>query len=279
MEEVEVGQLLARRGEHDRLAGHLGDRQRGATPGVAVELGEDHAVVADAVEERLGGGDGVLADHRVDDEEHLVGLDGVPDVGGLLHHLGVDAEAAGGVDDDDVVQLAPRLLDGVTSHGHRVADQAAEIRVIGNTALPTGNRQSTKQTEYTYGLMMHMSKSLGVNCTYCHNSRSFAEWDTSTPQRATAWYGIRMARDLNTTYLDPLAGVYPANRLGPTGDVPKLNCATCHQGAFKPMYGASMLATHPELAGVRAALAAPAAPAPAAPTASAADAAASGPAR
>lgn len=130
-------------------------------------------------------------------------------------------------------------------------DATNDIRVIGATALPTGNRKSTKQTEYTYGLMMHMSQALGVNCTYCHNSRSFAEWDTSTPQRATAWYGIRMMRDLNTTYLDPLAGVYPANRLGPTGDSPKANCTTCHQGAFKPMYGASLLKTHPELAGVR----------------------------
>jgi photosynthetic reaction center cytochrome c subunit len=137
-------------------------------------------------------------------------------------------------------------------------DQPNEIRVVGPTALPTGNRQSVKQTEFTYGLMMHMSQSLGVNCTYCHNTRSFASWDSSTPQRATAWYGIRMARDLNTAYLDPLAGVFPANRLGPTGDVPKLNCATCHQGAFKPLYGAKLLQSHPELAGVRAAVAAPA---------------------
>jgi photosynthetic reaction center cytochrome c subunit len=133
-------------------------------------------------------------------------------------------------------------------------DQPNEIRVVGTTALPTGNRQSTKQAEFTYGLMMHMSQSLGVNCTYCHNTRSFASWDASTPQRATAWYGIRMTRDLNTQYLDPLAGVYPPNRLGPTGDVPKANCATCHQGAYKPLYGASMLKTHPELAGVRAAV-------------------------
>jgi photosynthetic reaction center cytochrome c subunit len=132
--------------------------------------------------------------------------------------------------------------------------EAPDIRVIGASALAGDNRRSTKQTEFTYGLMMHMSKSLGVNCTYCHNTRSFAQWDASTPQRATAWYGIRMARDLNTAYLDPLAGTFPANRLGPTGDVPKLNCATCHQGAFKPLYGASMLTTHPELAGVRAAV-------------------------
>ena len=61
--------------------------------------------------------------------------------------------------------------------------QAQEIRVNGPTALPTGNRQSVKQGEFTYGLMMHMSQSLGVNCTYCHNSRAFANWEESTPQR------------------------------------------------------------------------------------------------
>ena len=126
---------------------------------------------------------------------------------------------------------------------------ASEIRVIGTEPLPAGNRQSTKQTEWTYGLMMHMSQSLGVNCTYCHNSRSFAQWDASTPQRAVAWYSIRMVRDINNVYLGPLGGVFPPNRLGPTGDTAKLNCATCHQGAYKPLYGAQMLKGFPELAG------------------------------
>src|SRR4249919_888965 len=50
------------------------------TAGIAVELGEDDAVVPDALLEGEGRGDGVLADHRVDDEEHLVGVDGVTDV-------------------------------------------------------------------------------------------------------------------------------------------------------------------------------------------------------
>jgi photosynthetic reaction center cytochrome c subunit len=140
--------------------------------------------------------------------------------------------------------------------------EGKDIRVIGTTALPEGNRQSTKQTEWTYGLMMHMSQSLGVNCTYCHNTRSFASWDSSTPQRATAWYGIRMARDLNKDYLGSLAGVFPANRLGPTGDVPKLNCATCHQGAYKPLYGQAMVGSHPELrSAVKVAVGAPGVPA------------------
>ena len=37
-------------------------------------------------------------------------------------------------------------------------------------------------------------------------------------------------------------------RLGATGgDVAKVNCATCHQGAHKPLYGAEMAKHHPEL--------------------------------
>jgi photosynthetic reaction center cytochrome c subunit len=131
--------------------------------------------------------------------------------------------------------------------------EAKPIRVNGNEALAmTGNaanRNSTKQAEFTYGLMMHMSQSLGVNCTYCHNTQSFQSWEVSPPTRATAWYGIRMARDLNNDYMTPLTATFPANRLGPKGDVAKVACGTCHQGAFKPLYGAEMAKHHRELQG------------------------------
>jgi len=122
------------------------------------------------------------------------------------------------------------------------------IRVNGPTALPSGNRQSIKQAEWTYGLMTHMSNSLGVNCTYCHNSRSFQTWEGGPPQRVTAYYGIRMARDLNNDYMTPLTDTFPPERKGAGGDVAKVSCATCHQGAYKPLYGTSMLKEHPELA-------------------------------
>ena len=94
--------------------------------------------------------------------------------------------------------------------------------------------------------MIHWSNSLGVNCTYCHNTQAFADWGANaTPQRATAWYGIRMAREINNEYMVPLTKTFPANRLGPTGDVAKANCATCHQGAYKPLYGAAMAKHYP----------------------------------
>ena len=123
----------------------------------------------------------------------------------------------------------------------RFLEKDTEIRVAGDTALPTGNNSSIKQTEGTYGLMMHMSGSLGVNCTYCHNSRNWRSWEQSTPQRVTAWHGIRMVRDANNNHINILQDVLPAKRKGPLGDAGKVNCTTCHQGVYKPLFGANMV--------------------------------------
>ena len=127
-------------------------------------------------------------------------------------------------------------------------EKDASIRVQAATALPEGDLSSIKQTEWTYALMMHFSQALGVNCTYCHNSRAFENWSQSTPQRVTAWHAIRMVRMVNNTYLNPLNTVLPPERLGPLGDSPKVNCTTCHQGVYKPLFGVSMLKGFPELA-------------------------------
>ena len=130
--------------------------------------------------------------------------------------------------------------------------QADTVRVTGRTALPAGNRQSIQQTDQTYALMAHFAHSLGVGCTYCHNSRDFSSWDQSTPARLTAWYGLEMVRNLNTQWMVPLTGTFPRAARGPTGDVAKINCATCHQGAYKPLYGVNALAAYPELIGAKA---------------------------
>ncbi len=53
----------------------------------------------ECVVERLRRGDGVLSDHGVDHEERVVRLRGGGDVLDLVHHLGVDRETAGRVDD------------------------------------------------------------------------------------------------------------------------------------------------------------------------------------
>lgn len=125
-----------------------------------------------------------------------------------------------------------------------------DIRVASDQALPSPNHVvSIKDAEKSYGLMMHVSSALGVNCTYCHNSQSFRAWNLSRAQRGTAYYGIRMVRDVNENYITSLRSVFPANRKGPHGDPYKVNCTTCHQGVAKPLGGVSMIAQAPSLKG------------------------------
>jgi len=142
------------------------------------------------------------------------------------------------------------------------AGDAGAIRVASSSAYPGANKLTTRNAEDSYAIMMHTSQSLGVNCTFCHNSQSFKSWSLSRAQRATAWYGINMVRDINHAYITPLTGVFPANRKGPMGDPYKVNCLTCHQGVNKPLGGAPMIVQYPYL---RPAAAPPAAAASAVP--------------
>ena len=124
------------------------------------------------------------------------------------------------------------------------------LRVQGEYALASegDNTHSIKAAEYAYGVMMNVSDGLGVNCTFCHNSARFADWDESSPQRVTALRGLRMIRDLNMEYMVSLQDEWPTDaadyashpdrpRTGPLGDGPKISCGTCHQGVNKPQYG------------------------------------------
>jgi len=44
-----------------------------------------------------------------------------------------------------------------------------------------------------------------------------------------------MVRDINNNHMTPITKLFPEHRLGSMGDVAKANCATCHQGAYKPL--------------------------------------------
>jgi photosynthetic reaction center cytochrome c subunit len=123
-------------------------------------------------------------------------------------------------------------------------------RVTTQQVTPTNaNRSSVKMAEWTHALMISQSKSLGVNCTYCHNTRQFSSWTMAPPARVTAYQGILMLRDVNSNYLAPLQSVFPAVRLGSMGDAPKAQCLTCHNGVYKPLYAAQMAKEYPALWG------------------------------
>lgn len=128
---------------------------------------------------------------------------------------------------------------------------ANDVRIQATKAPPPEGRRGggVKQAESTDALVMYRSGSLGVNCTYCHNTRALAQRKESRPQRATAWHGIRMTRMLNPEYLEPVGKLLPAHRMSAEGDFPKVGCATCHKGRFKPLNGVSPLPDYLLLAG------------------------------
>ena len=90
VEDLERVGLLAGAQELDRDAGDRADRERRAAAGVAVDLGEDQAGHGHRGGERLGDRDGLLAGHRVDDEQRLDRLDRGVDRGDLGHQRLVD---------------------------------------------------------------------------------------------------------------------------------------------------------------------------------------------
>ena len=85
--------------------------------------------------------------------------------------------------------------------------------------------------------MMQMSNGLGVNCTYCHNSRAAYDWKQSPPNRLNGYSGIVMTRMLNQNFLANLAPLTEAKLLGRMGDSAKVDCKSCHQGEEKPAGG------------------------------------------
>ncbi len=129
------------------------------------------------------------------------------------------------------------------------SDQEVVVHGYSSRDEDGSSNASIYHTYQTYALMMHFANSLGVNCTYCHNTRSPADPAGFTPQWATAQLGRSMVQEINNVYIPPNLDLLPAERLGPLGDVAKANCTTCHQGAAKPLLGQSMLANWPELVG------------------------------
>ena len=158
-----------------------------------------------------------------------------PGIFGVAYNIGHPDGAA----DESELPGRDALYDFLLKH-EKIADNSV-------TALPSGDRQSILQTEWTYALMMHFSTSLGVNCTFCHDTRAISIWQESTPNRVTAWHGIQMVRALNNQVMLPLTGTFPDYRRGPDGDVAKINCSTCHYAVYKPLFGANMVASFPEL--------------------------------
>ncbi|MEQ9257970.1 MAG: photosynthetic reaction center cytochrome PufC [Roseovarius sp.] len=137
--------------------------------------------------------------------------------------------------------LKTYLLEGEVIAVHDLESRVAGIP--GQDGYP-----GIQNAERTYSLMNYISNSLGVNCTFCHNTRAFYDGAQVTPQWGTETLGIQMVLELNNDYLVPVGSMLPEERLGPLGDAPKAACKTCHKGYQQPLQGTNVIAQWPELA-------------------------------
>ena len=105
MERLERIGLFTDTNELDRLAGDRPHRQCSTTARVTVGLGQHHAGQGQRLAERLGGVDGVLTGHRINDEQRLGRLQLGVQRTDLGHHLLIDCQTAGGIHQQHVGKL------------------------------------------------------------------------------------------------------------------------------------------------------------------------------
>jgi len=120
-------EFLACTYKFDGLVHNRTDREGGTTTGVTVELRQHYAVEVETLIKLLGGVYGILTGHGVYHEQNFVRLDGFLDGCDFIHHLLVDCQTSGRIDNYQIVTFGTCLLDGVLSYGNGIF--AVDFRV------------------------------------------------------------------------------------------------------------------------------------------------------
>ena len=86
--------------------------------------------------------------------------------------------------------------------------------------LVTGNLDvSLDAVQYNQHTMYHISESLGVGCTHCHNSRYLPSWEQ--PAKYYALTMLQMSQHIRDTYQESMNGQEPS-------------CYLCHRNQVRP---------------------------------------------
>ena len=112
MEDIECFHLFARSDELDGFLYDTAYTECGTATGIAVKFGKDDTVKVQAFVKRLGGIDSILTGHGINNEEYFLGRDSGFDGCNLGHHLLVDRQTSGGIDDKDIVAVGTCFAEG-----------------------------------------------------------------------------------------------------------------------------------------------------------------------
>jgi len=130
MEGLDHIQLLAGTHELDGLAGGGPNRESSAATGVAVQLGQHHAVDAQRLVKGSGGVHRILAGHGIHHQQDLIGMDGSLHPLQLIHQGLIHMEPAGGVQEDHITAVVPGMADCILCNLHRVTLTLLEYRQV-----------------------------------------------------------------------------------------------------------------------------------------------------
>ena len=116
MENIDCFHLLTSSDKLDRLCHNRSDTQCRTTACITIKLCQNDTVKIKAVIECLCRIHGILTGHGVNNEECLVGIDGILQSFYLVHHLFINGETTGGIYNNDIVALCLSLLYGIVGN-------------------------------------------------------------------------------------------------------------------------------------------------------------------
>jgi len=115
MEYVESFHFFSRTYEFDGLVYDGTYREGSSASGIAVEFGENDTGKIETIVEGLCRIHGILSCHGIDHEKDFLRIDGFFQCCDFVHHLFIDGEASGCIDDDQIVVLFPGFFYSVLS--------------------------------------------------------------------------------------------------------------------------------------------------------------------
>ena len=133
MEHVDSLHLLASTDKLDRLGYHCTDTESSTTTGITVKLGKNYAIEIETVVKLLGSIDSILTCHRVNYEKSLVGTKMILKTADLVHHLLVNSQTTGSIDDNNIVAIGFSLLNGMVGNDTNIL--VLRLTVYRNTHL------------------------------------------------------------------------------------------------------------------------------------------------
>ena len=160
MELLKVAHVLTRGGKHNRFAGHRSNRKRRTAAGVTIKLGKHHTGEVHALVEGVRGIHRILADHRINHEQHFLRLNSITNITCLLHELSIHTQAASSINNHHVMQLRTRLSHTISGHLHRVTGGGVEL-----TSHTRVRRKNRYTRAFTHNLQLgHRIRALQIRC-------------------------------------------------------------------------------------------------------------------